>query len=251
MQVSHIKPYTLIILLLLLELFSGCTHSSKSQSRRQYSYKSPSGVYHTVQKGQSLWRIAKTYGVSLEDIARANNISDPNLIEEGMQLYIPGADRELPVEVGEAKISRERPKPKNRRKVSKEPDYPPFKGNFIWPVKGTLPAVSEEDSAPDGGLNILAPAGADIRAAAPGRVVYSDNKMNFYGNMIIIKHQPPYFTIYAHNAENLVKTDDVVTQGQVIARVGQTGRIGAPCLHFEIRKGEEPLNPLPFLPKLE
>ena len=266
-EVRRLGLYALNISVALLWL-AGCAQTQKTQPHRRHSYyrRSP-GVYHTVEKGQTLWRIASTYGVSVEDIARVNNIQDPNTIEAGQRLFIPGASRELkvntrekasvakkeiPAASPEPKVSaRSSPPPKIRRGVPEESDYSPLEGQFIWPVKGEILTESEENFLAGDGINISAPAGAEIRAAQAGKVVYSDNKMNYYGNMVIIKHQPPYFTVYAHNAENLVQPEQSVIQGQLIARVGKTGRVTVSCLHFEIRKGEAPLNPLSFLPKLE
>jgi murein DD-endopeptidase MepM/ murein hydrolase activator NlpD len=207
------------------------------------------GVYHTVKRHQTFWRICKTYGVNMEEVARVNGIRDKTKIEVGQRIFIPGARRVLKVDIyvedvtagGQAAV------------VTYE------RGRFIWPVAGQVTAsfCAKETSVnrrwPHGqrrhdGIDISALTGTVVRAAASGKVVYSDNKMKGYGNLIIIEHQDNFFTIYAHNEENLVKEEVFVKQGDAIALVGKTGNATGPHLHFEIRKGSEPLDPLRFLP---
>ncbi len=98
------------------------------------------------------------------------------------------------------------------------------------------------------GIDIAAPTGTNILAANSGRVIYADNKMQYFGNMVIIKHKYQYFTVYAHNSVNLVTANQWVTKGQTIAKTGSTGRASSPRLHFEIRHGEKTVDPLTYLP---
>lgn len=98
------------------------------------------------------------------------------------------------------------------------------------------------------GIDIAAPEGTPIHAAAAGEVVYADSRLAGYGKLIILRHRYNQFTAYAHNQRNLVHKGDRVKAGQVIARVGKTGRATAPHLHFEIRRGSTPVDPFSYLP---
>ncbi|MDI6782867.1 MAG: M23 family metallopeptidase, partial [bacterium] len=126
-----------------------------------------------------------------------------------------------------------RPKPfvvKSTQQVSKY--------GFIWPVEGeVLSFFGERSGWIHQGVDIAAKKSTKIHAAMSGKVIYSDNKISGYGNMIIIEHKKGYSTVYAHNAKNLVKKGKRVNRGQVIALVGMTGNATGPHLHFEIRKG--------------
>ncbi|HEX9461374.1 MAG TPA: peptidoglycan DD-metalloendopeptidase family protein [Alphaproteobacteria bacterium] len=122
-------------------------------------------------------------------------------------------------------------------------------GRFLWPVRGTI--VSDFGGKPGGlqndGINIAAPRGTAIRAAEGGMVVYAGNELRGFGNLLLVKHRDGWITAYAHAEELLVRRGDEVRRGQVIARVGATGSVGSPQLHFEVRKGSRPLNPHDYL----
>jgi murein DD-endopeptidase MepM/ murein hydrolase activator NlpD len=96
-------------------------------------------------------------------------------------------------------------------------------------------------------VDILAPEGTPVRAARDGIVVYSDNQLSGYGNLVIIDHGNNLATVYGHNSVNLVRLGASVRRGTVIARVGQTGNASTPHLHFEVRRGQTPVDPLPYL----
>ncbi|WP_395020000.1 peptidoglycan DD-metalloendopeptidase family protein [Dongia sp.] len=123
------------------------------------------------------------------------------------------------------------------------------KGPFVWPVQGKVIGAfgSSKDGMKNDGINIAAPNGAPVVAAADGTIAYAGNELRGFGNMILIRHEGGYVTAYAHNASLLVKKGDKVKRGQTIARVGQTGAVFGPQLHFEIRKGTQPVDPLSFL----
>jgi murein DD-endopeptidase MepM/ murein hydrolase activator NlpD len=122
-------------------------------------------------------------------------------------------------------------------------------GQFAWPVQGKVIGAfgTMKDGTKNDGVNIAAPAGAPVVAAADGVVAYAGNELRGFGNMILIRHDGGYVTAYAHNASLLVKKGDKVKRGQTIARVGATGAVFGPQLHFEIRKGTEPVDPMTFL----
>jgi len=119
-------------------------------------------------------------------------------------------------------------------------------GRFIWPVEGKL--MSEYGPKGDGlhndGINIAAPKGAPVFAAAPGVVAYAGNEIRGFGNLLLIQHTDGWMTAYAHNDKLLVKRGDHVTQGQQIGAVGATGNVASPQLHFEIRRGKRAVDPL-------
>ena len=97
------------------------------------------------------------------------------------------------------------------------------------------------------GIDIMAPSGTKVFASKSGEVIYSSNRIRGYGNMIVIRHNAGYSSVYSHNKINLVKKGDVVRQGDVIAQVGSTGHSSGPHLHFEIRKGKYSVDPLKYL----
>jgi murein DD-endopeptidase MepM/ murein hydrolase activator NlpD len=120
---------------------------------------------------------------------------------------------------------------------------------MLWPLRGEI--VSDFGGKPGGlqndGINIGAPRGTPIRAADAGTVVYAGNELRGFGNLLLIRHKDGWVTAYAHAEELLVKRGDQVRRGQAIARVGSTGNVTTPQLHFEVRKGSRPLNPRDYL----
>src|SRR5690606_23315914 len=123
-------------------------------------------------------------------------------------------------------------------------------GRFLWPVNGRL--ISSYGAKAGGrfndGINIRANAGDPIRAAADGVVAYAGNGIQSFGELLLIKHGDNWVTAYAHAEELLVRRGDRVKQGDVVARVGSTGAVDGPQLHFEIRQGRDPVDPLKHLP---
>ncbi len=123
---------------------------------------------------------------------------------------------------------------------------------FLWPVRGQIIAVF--GPAPGGtsndGVNIAAPQGTAVSAAENGVVAYAGNELRGFGNLLLIKHDDGWVTAYAHNDVLLVKKGDKVRRGQAIARVGNSGGVGEPQLHFELRHGTKAIDPLDHLPQL-
>jgi murein DD-endopeptidase MepM/ murein hydrolase activator NlpD len=128
---------------------------------------------------------------------------------------------------------------------------PPAHGNsaFLWPVRGHV--LEGFGSGPGGthndGINIAAPRGAPVEAADGGIVAYAGNELRGYGNLILVKHQNGWISAYAHCDLILVKKGEKVARGQVIARVGSTGNVSEPQLHFELRRGNKPVDPQEYL----
>lgn len=126
---------------------------------------------------------------------------------------------------------------------------PASAAGFSWPVQGKviLKYGATSDGLRNDGINIAAPAGAPVIAAADGTVAYAGNQLRGFGNLVLIRHANGLITAYAHNQSLLVQKGDKVKRGTTIARVGSTGNVAKPQLHFEIRKGEDPVDPMKYL----
>ena len=123
--------------------------------------------------------------------------------------------------------------------------------DLVWPVKGTILSKFGPKSGgkSNDGVNIAAPAGTPIHAAADGMVIYAGNELQGYGNMLVISHEGGRSTVYAHAQKLRVKKGDFVHQGQVVANVGQSGGVKEPQLHFALREGSKAIDPMPVLQK--
>lgn len=207
----------------------------------------PYGIYYTVKKGDTLYSISISYGISLREITMINHIKDPSQIKEGQVIFIPGARerREVPSEKERVQITKqEKPDREKRKKEERESI------SIIWPVDGKVTSeFGLRDGIPHDGIDIFAPEGTPIKAVYNGKVIYSGDELSGYGNLIIIKHDEDYATVYAHNKVNYVKEGDRVKKGQVIGEVGKTGNAHSPHLHFEIRWRAKPINPRLILPE--
>ncbi len=205
------------------------------------------GAYHTVKRGETLWRISRNYGVDVKDLAEANNIKTPSDLEVGKRILIPGASGAKPShkyahngkKTAVAPVSVEREY--GRVNISRE--------KFLWPVRGDLSSrFGMRDGLRHDGIDILASEGTPVKAADEGQVAYISSEMRGYGNIIILRHKDGFFTVYAHNKQNLVNSGDRVGKGDTIAVVGATGNAVTAHLHFEVRYGRTTLDPLFYLP---
>jgi lipoprotein NlpD len=228
------------LLLIMITVAGGCVSSPRGPIERAKT--KPGGVYHTVKRHQTLWRICKTYNVDMAEVARINGIRDVNRIQAGQRVFIPGAERVLPVDIYIEDLG---PIGKKPAKV----DLAKVKDRFIWPLRGDiLRGFGVNQGRKHDGVDISAPQETPIKSIDAGTVLYSGNEIRGYGNIVIIKHGPVFTSVYAHNAVNLVREGDRVKKGHVIARVGRTGRGMDPYLHFEIRNHNRPIDPLSVLP---
>jgi len=200
------------------------------------------GVYHIVRPGENLYRIGRAYDVSIEELARVNGIKDPKRILSGQRLLIPGARQTVPVEtITPAEIA--------------QPDHgamspDPVEETLIWPIAGTVNSgFGARGSGFHDGIDIAAPEGTPVRAVEKGVVIYSD-QLRGYGNIVIIRHGGGIVSVYAHNQVNLARAGQDVEQGDIVAKVGSTGRVTGPHLHFEIRKHNVAQDPVRYLPQL-
>ncbi|MEZ5926732.1 MAG: LysM peptidoglycan-binding domain-containing M23 family metallopeptidase [Hyphomicrobiaceae bacterium] len=120
---------------------------------------------------------------------------------------------------------------------------------FRWPVKGRIVGKFGDtlDGGRNDGINVAVPLGTDVKAAENGVVAYAGDELKGYGKLVLIRHADNWVSAYAHNDEITVKRGDTVSRGQVIARAGKTGDVDQPQLHFELRKGSQPVDPLPHM----
>lgn len=213
------------------------------------------GVYHKVRPGETLWTLSKKYRIPLQDLAELNDIEDIRSVKVGRPIFVPGVrvgrslrDREK----GEiATITRRESPSPPRRLPEKKKESPVIEvdhGRFSWPVSGEVSSgFGVRSGRRHDGIDIRAPRGTAILAAADGEVVFA-KRLRGYGNLILLKHHDNFFTVYAHTAVNLVRNGAHIREGKEIGKVGSTGRASGPHLHFEVRKGSKPRNPLFFLP---
>jgi murein DD-endopeptidase MepM/ murein hydrolase activator NlpD len=238
---------------------------------------------YTMRSGDSLYGIARQHKVSLGDLQRANNISDPTKVRVGTILQVPGAaepvaEPRAAERHGEANAAPALPprviqsgpataaQPHMLNGAADEPTVQPTRiaartdtaidsapstgpGRFRWPVTGRIiaPFGKRPDGTHNDGINIAVPQGTEIHAAEGGTVAYAGSELKGYGNLILIRHDNGWVSAYAHNDTILVKHDDVIRRGQVIARAGRTGTVDQPQVHFELRQGAKPVDPLPYM----
>jgi len=197
----------------------------------------PKQTVHVVRSGETLSEIGLAYGVDYRAIARANGITDPTMLRTGARVLIPGrghralrASRRASTSVG---------LPGGRERGT---------GSFLWPVeRGRLTSgFGPRGGAHHDGLDIAAPRGLPVVAAARGEVIYA-GRLRGYGNVVIVDHGDGYASVYAHNERNLVHAGDRVRNREQIATVGQSGQASGPHLHFEIRKNNVARDPLRYL----
>ncbi|MEZ5825800.1 MAG: M23 family metallopeptidase [Geminicoccaceae bacterium] len=213
---------------------------------------------HTVQRGETFLSIANTYGRRMDELRELNPGLDIDRIRVGQQLVIKD-DGTLrtgnePVQLAVRKTA---PKPaeegivRRTQRVAATAPVPDLSSQgFLWPVDGTV--VTRFGVRSDGkrsdGIDIRAAKGSTVKATESGIVVYAGGDIPSMGRMLMIRHAGGYLSAYAHNDTLLVRTGDAVRRGQPVAKVGDTGDISEPRLHFELRKGKEPLDPLTRLP---
>ena len=236
---DRILNHVLCGLFLCMVLLTGGCARHRVSSERPSPPHGIKGVYHVVERHQTLYRICKTYGVDLKETASLNGITDPSKIETGQRIFIAGAKRVLKVEIYIDDVTAEQGE--KSKIVYKKLD-------FIWPVEGKISNAFEgAESTRHQGIDIPSPIGTPIKASNAGKVIYSGNGIKGYGNLIILRHSEEYVTVYGHNQINLVEEGTWAEKGQIIGKVGQTGKATGPHLHFEIRKNNKALDPLLFL----
>jgi murein DD-endopeptidase MepM/ murein hydrolase activator NlpD len=142
------------------------------------------------------------------------------------------------------------PKQTEMAAIPPEPEPAPRGSErFLWPVKGKIISNfgPKKGGLNNDGINIAAPEGTTVMAADNGVVAYAGNELRGFGNLLLIRHADGWVTAYAHNEKLLVKRGEKVKRGQAIAQIGSTGNVSAPQLHFEVRKGTDPVDPIKYL----
>jgi lipoprotein NlpD len=210
--------------------------------------------YYTVQRGDTLTRIALDNGQSWRDLVSWNNLPNAHLIEVGQVLRVapPGATVEASGVVvqpmgGSAEVvpAAKPAAPASAPTSASAPSANDEGLGFAWPASGSV--IAGFDEAKNKGLDIAGKAGDPVLAAADGQVVYAGAGLRGYGNLIILKHNNTFLTAYAHNQALLVKEDQKVRKGQKIAEMGKTDADRVK-LHFEIRRQGKPVDPAKYLP---
>jgi murein DD-endopeptidase MepM/ murein hydrolase activator NlpD len=239
---------------------------------------------HVVNRGDTLLSIARRNRVPVADLAKANRLNASAKLKLGQKITVPGsrtaAAAPLAKPAAVATVAAVPPAgsappatkvaavsgvpPQSARlaqattKVEETPvAETPVRANeatgalptFRWPVRGKVITSygAKTNGKSNDGINLAVPEGTPVKAAEDGVVAYSGNELKGYGNLVLVRHSNGYVTAYAHASELLVKRGETIKRGQIIAKSGQSGEVGSPQLHFEIRKGSSPVDPLQFL----
>lgn len=236
---------------------------------------------HFVNHGDTLASIARKNHISAAELARANGLDPSAKLKLGTRLSVPGAKTAaVAAPVAAAPVAgtlqpvAAAPVPATKMaavaapvqsarlaqattNVEEKPAETPAKAaevtsalpTFRWPVRGKVVTSygAKTNGKSNDGINLAVPEGTPVKAAEDGVVAYSGNELKGYGNLVLVRHSNGYVTAYAHASELMVKRGDTIKRGQVIAKSGQSGEVASPQLHFEIRKGSSPVDPLQFL----
>jgi murein DD-endopeptidase MepM/ murein hydrolase activator NlpD len=249
---------------------------------RPMAVASAAPAVHFVNRGDTLMNIARRNHISVVELARANGLAPSARLKLGMKINVPTRSAAMAQPAQPATMAAAQPvaapvPPITRPPVTRmataadtqkarlaqasaadEPAAPsPVKAaeatgalpTFRWPARGKVIAAygAKTNGKVNDGINLAVPEGTPIKAADDGVVAYAGNELKGYGNLVLIRHNNGYVTAYAHASALDVKRGDIVKRGQVIAKSGQTGEVQSPQLHFEIRKGSTPVDPLQFL----
>jgi len=244
-----------------------------------------SSSVHIVNRGDTLMSISRRNNVPVAELAKANNLDQSAKLSLGMKLNVPGAKSAAvaaapaaqpvaaapaqpvaTVAAPAAKMASAGGPPQAARLASattnvveekpvveaasvKSSEATGALPTFRWPVRGKVITSygAKTNGKSNDGINLAVPEGTPVKAAEDGVVAYSGNELKGYGNLVLVRHSNGYVTAYAHASELMVKRGDTIKRGQIIAKSGQSGEVGSPQLHFEIRKGSSPVDPLQFL----
>ncbi len=233
---------------------------------------------HVVGHGDTLLSIAHRNHVPVAELARANGLAPTTPLKLGTKLTVPASKTAavatpaatvqplaaVPAEAPVTRMAVATPESPQKARLAQATTTPeelsgpsPTKAaeatgalpTFRWPVRGRVITAygAKTNGKANDGINLAVPEGTPVKAADDGVVAYSGNELKGYGNLVLVRHANGYVTAYAHASELLVKRGDTIKRGQVIAKSGQSGEVGSPQLHFEIRKGSSPVDPLQFL----
>ena len=222
------------------------------------------GIFYVMKKDETIEAVSKRYGVSMNKVRQVNVGIDVAALKTGMEIFLPGAKPVGLVEnrVDNTKLAEAKKlNAKNSKSATKTEKLPEGEvavknhSGFRWPIMGRItspfgwrqhPITKRRDFHT--GVDIKANRNDPIKAAGSGKIAYS-GWMGGYGKVIVIEHSNGQSTLYAHCSSLLAGKGANVTSGQLIAKVGTTGRSTGPHLHFEVRNGKSPVNPIKYLTK--
>jgi murein DD-endopeptidase MepM/ murein hydrolase activator NlpD len=217
----------------------------------------PKPRQHIIQQNETLESIAKRYKVTTEELISLNNLIEPYTLRKGMAIAIPRdldfSSLDLPA-TDEVAVLPEQPVtgtasiPESSLKTTTV-TYSEAAPAFTWPVNGQIiePFGVTAKGVQNDGVNIAANEGADVRASHKGEVAFVGSGLKAFGNLVLVKHDDGWITAYAHLSEVTVQEGDFLDRGDILGKVGMTGRVDSPQLHFEIRKARNPVNPQDYL----
>ncbi len=200
----------------------------------QVLYASRAGIVHTIKSGQTLTDISLTYSVPIGKLTAANGLTTGSTIYAGTRIVIPGATSALWDTVSDLS------------KGTRSDHIWPLEGKVVSPFGWRVHEVLKQKQHHDG-IDIDVPEGTVVRASAPGRVYFYGEQPG-YGNVLIIEHASKWYSLYGHLSSSLVYVGQYVEAGQRVAMSGNTGVSSGPHLHFELRNGEFPVDPMRYLP---
>ena len=222
-----------------LLLLAGCAGALQWNTQQDAAPVEAAPATYTVKPGDDLYAIAFRYGLDYHDVASWNHLGSDYRIHPGDKLVLraPAGSLHKPA-----------PGTASARAAVVVVAPPAGAVQWAWPVEGQVVRMFHTGDSLAKGIDITAQQGAEIHAASSGKVVYAGTGIVGYGKLIIIKSSEAFLSAYADNDQILVKEGDSVRTGDRIATMG-LGRDGRPVLHFEIRYGGDPVDPLSYLPK--
>ncbi len=194
----------------------------------------PRTRHHTVARGETGFAIALRYGVPWAAIRVANGIASGDTVRTGQDLLIPTLIAPAPAEPAE---------------IAAAESPSPATSQFGWPLQGEVLRgyTSRREANFHDGVDIAAPLGSAVRAAAAGKVIFSGAEPRQFGRLVVIDHGNGWYSAYGHLSAISAKVGSKVARGAVIGRSGQSGLARTPRLHFELRRGNRPVDPAPRL----
>jgi murein DD-endopeptidase MepM/ murein hydrolase activator NlpD len=224
---------------------TGSSSSTRSSGSSRSSAPAGGGVYHTVKKGETVWRISRTYEVGISEIVEANDLDDYTIVV-GQRLFIPGAS-------SVKAVPPRTPSTVHDEQLAERPD-----AKLSWPLVGrrrssvTSGFGNRSDPVYGGnsfhkGVDIDGAREERVLAAAGGEIVFA-GRMSGFGTVVMIDHGQRLITVYAHLSRAAVKLEDIVSRGQPIGYVGSSGKATGTHLHFEVRYKGKSVDPLDYLP---
>jgi murein DD-endopeptidase MepM/ murein hydrolase activator NlpD len=180
------------------------------------------GSYHVLRPGQTISSVARLYQVPVSHLLKVNHITQPTKVRAGTKIFIPGASSPVGTQ-------------------------PVVTSDLAWPLRGRITGpFGPRGKRAHCGIDIDGAVGDEIAAAASGTVIQAGTKRK-YGKTVVIEHGDGVSTLYAHASRLLVRVGDHIERGDPIAKVGRTGNARGTHLHFEVRRHDEPVDPLPYL----